>query len=59
MLEQGATQEEILEGYLSLKREQLELVKVFAQAYPRKGRPPRHPWHHTPWRETSRSETVR
>ncbi len=48
MLEQGATEEEILEGYSSLKHEQLELVKVFAQAYPRKGRPPHHPWHQTP-----------
>jgi uncharacterized protein (DUF433 family) len=59
MVEQGAAEEEILEGYPSLKREQLELVKVFAQAYPRKGRPPRRPWHQTPWRETSASETVR
>jgi uncharacterized protein (DUF433 family) len=48
MLEQGAAEEEILEGYPSLKREQLELAKIFAQAYPRKGRPPRHPWHQTP-----------
>jgi len=59
MLEQGAAEEEILEGYPSLKREQLELAKIFAQAYPRKGRPPRHPWHQTPWREISRSETLR
>ena len=51
MLEQGAAEEEILEGYPSLKREQLELAKIFAQAYPRKGRPPRHPWHQPPWRE--------
>jgi uncharacterized protein (DUF433 family) len=57
MLDQGASEEEILEGYPSLKREQLELAKIFAQAYPRKGRPPRHPWHQTPWREISRSET--
>ena len=59
MLEQGATEEEILEGYPALKREQIELAKIFAQAYPRKGRPPRHPWHQTPWREASRSETAR
>jgi len=57
MLEQGASEEEILEGYPSLKREQLELAKIFAQAYPRKGRPPRHLWHQPPWREISRSET--
>lgn len=56
MLEQGASEEEILEGYPSLKRERLELAKTFAQAYPRKGRPPRRPWHQTPWREISRSE---
>ena len=59
MLEQGAAEEEILEGYPSLKREQLELAKIFAQAYPRKGRPPRHPWHQPPWREISRSATLR
>ena len=59
MLEQGASEDEILEGYPSLKREQLELAKIFAQAHPRKGRPPRHPWHQTPSRETSRSETLR
>lgn len=59
MLEQGAGEEEILEGYPSLKREQLELAKIFAQAYPRKGRPPRHPWHQPPWREISRSATLR
>jgi uncharacterized protein (DUF433 family) len=59
MLVQGASENEILEGYPSLKREQLELAKIFARAYPRKGRPPRHPWHQTPWRETSRSETLR
>jgi len=57
MLEQGASEEEILEGYPSLKRGQLELAKIFAQAYPRRGRPPRHPWHQPPWREISRSET--
>jgi uncharacterized protein (DUF433 family) len=59
MLEQDAAEEEILEGYPSLKREQLELAKIFAQAYPRKGRPPRHPWHQPPWREISRSATLR
>lgn len=59
MLEQGATEEEILEGYPSLKREELELAKIFAQAYPRKGRPPRHPWQQPPWREILKSETLR
>ena len=57
MLYQGASAEEILEGYPSLKRGQLELAKIFAQAYPRKGRPPRHAWHRAPWRRISPSET--
>jgi uncharacterized protein (DUF433 family) len=57
MLEQGASEDEILEGYPSLKREQLQLAKIFAQAYPRKGRPPRHTWRQAPWREISVSET--
>jgi uncharacterized protein (DUF433 family) len=58
MLEQGASEDEILGGYPSLKREQLELAKIFARAYPRKGRPPRHAWHQLPWRETSRNQTL-
>jgi uncharacterized protein (DUF433 family) len=45
MLDQGETEEEFLEGYPTLKREQLELSKMYAAAYPRRGRPPRHPWH--------------
>jgi uncharacterized protein (DUF433 family) len=56
MLEQGTSEDEILAGYPSLKREQLELAKIFAQAYPRKGRPPRHAWHQAPWREISLSD---
>jgi uncharacterized protein (DUF433 family) len=39
------TEEEFLAGYPTLKREQLELSKIYAVAYPRRGRPPRHPWH--------------
>lgn len=57
MLEHGASEDEILEGYPSLKRGQLELASIFAQAYPRKGRPPRHSWRQAPWREISPSET--
>ncbi len=34
------TPEEILEGYPSLAREQIELARLFAQAYPKQGRPP-------------------
>jgi uncharacterized protein (DUF433 family) len=56
MLEQGAGEDELLSGYPSLRREQLELARIYAHAYPRRGRPPRHPWHQTPWREVSRIE---
>jgi uncharacterized protein (DUF433 family) len=41
------TEEEFLEGYPALRREQLELSRIYAAAYPRRGRPPRHPWHKT------------
>ena len=37
--------EEILAGYPTLKREQLDLALIFAAAHPRRGRPPKHPWH--------------
>lgn len=57
MLERGGSEEEILEGYPSLKRPQLELARIFSQAYPRKGRPPHHDWHQEPWREISRRQT--
>ncbi len=45
MLDQGDTEEDLLEGYPALKQEQLELAKIYAAAYPRRGRPLRHPWH--------------
>lgn len=57
MFKKGATDEEILEGYPSLTGEQLALAKIYAQAYPRKGRPYRHPWHQPPWREISPGTT--
>ena len=59
VLEQGASEGEILEGYPSLNRAQLELARTFAQAYPRRGRPPRHEWHQPPWRELSAGEIHR
>ena len=59
VLEQGASEDEILEGYPSLNRTQLELARTFAQAYPRRGRPPRHVWHQPPWRELSAGEIHR
>ncbi len=45
ILEQGANEEEILSGYPTLKRENLELAHIYVRAYPRRGRPPKHPWH--------------
>jgi uncharacterized protein (DUF433 family) len=45
---QGASEkevEEILEGYPTLKREHLDLARIYAAAHPRRGRPPKHPWH--------------
>lgn len=37
--------EEILSGYPTLKPEQLDLARIYAAAHPRRGRPPKHPWH--------------
>jgi uncharacterized protein (DUF433 family) len=45
MLEEGESKDEILAGYPSLRPEHLEIARIYAQAYPRRGRPPRHPWH--------------
>lgn len=39
--------EEILAGYPTLKREHLDLALLYAAAHPRRGRPPKHPWHRT------------
>ena len=58
MLEQGASEAELLDGY-PLNRDQLELAQIFSEAYPRRGRPPRHPWHQSPWREASLAKTGR
>jgi uncharacterized protein (DUF433 family) len=44
MLAQGATLQEILEGYPALTREAAELAPVYAKAFPRRGRPPACPW---------------
>ncbi|MGB8534886.1 MAG: DUF433 domain-containing protein [Acidobacteriaceae bacterium] len=44
MLAQGATVEEILEGYPALSREQVELAPLYVAAFPRRGRPARRPW---------------
>jgi uncharacterized protein (DUF433 family) len=44
MLTQGASIEEILDGYPSLTREMVSMAPAFAKANPRRGRPPAQPW---------------
>jgi uncharacterized protein (DUF433 family) len=44
MLAEGATVEEILEGYPALARDAVDLASVYAKAFPRRGRPPARPW---------------
>jgi uncharacterized protein (DUF433 family) len=44
MLKQGASIDEILEGYPALDREQIELAPLYVQAFPRRGRPSARPW---------------
>ena len=44
MLSQGATPEEILEGYPSLDKEKIALAPFYVQAFPRRGRPLAKPW---------------
>jgi uncharacterized protein (DUF433 family) len=44
MLDQGASIEEILEGYPALDREKIELASFYKQAFPRRGRPASRPW---------------
>lgn len=39
MLEQGANEEELLEGYPKLERRHLELSRIWTTAHPRRGRP--------------------
>ncbi len=44
MLAQGASPEEIIEGYPSLNTEQVRLARLYASAHPRRGRPASRPW---------------
>jgi uncharacterized protein (DUF433 family) len=44
MLSQGATPEEIVEGYPSLDKEKVALAPLYVQAFPRRGRPMAKPW---------------
>jgi uncharacterized protein (DUF433 family) len=44
MLAQGASTQEILEGYPSLNQEQVDLAPLYVAAFRRRGRPARRPW---------------
>jgi uncharacterized protein (DUF433 family) len=44
MLAQGATEDEILEGYPSLDRDKIAIAPLYVRAFPRRGRPSRRPW---------------
>jgi uncharacterized protein (DUF433 family) len=44
MLEQGATVEDIIEGYPALDAEKVGLAKLYMLAFPRRGRPAQRPW---------------
>ena len=46
MLSQGASMEELLDGYPSLNRKHIEAAPLYVKAFPYKGRPPVHPWSH-------------
>jgi uncharacterized protein (DUF433 family) len=44
MIAQGATAEEILEGYSTLNKEKIAIAPLYMRAFPRRGRPSRRPW---------------
>src|SRR5258708_1138754 len=44
MLAQGASAEEILEGYPTLNKEKIAMAPLYMRAFPRRGRPSRYPW---------------
>jgi uncharacterized protein (DUF433 family) len=44
MLAQGASVEEIAEGYPALSEEKIALAPLYMRAFPRRGRPARRPW---------------
>jgi uncharacterized protein (DUF433 family) len=44
MMDQGASVEEILDGYPALSREQVKLASLYVKAFPRRGRPAHRPW---------------
>lgn len=44
MLAQGATMQEILEGYPTLNKEKIALAPLYMRAFPRRGRPGSRRW---------------
>lgn len=44
MLAQGATADEILEGYPTLNKEKISIAPLYMRAFPRRGRPSHRPW---------------
>jgi len=44
MLAQGATAEELLDGYPTLDKEKIAIAPLYMRAFPRRGRPSRRPW---------------
>ncbi len=44
MREQGVSPKAILEGYPSITADQVALSEIYAQAHPKRGRPPVQPW---------------
>jgi uncharacterized protein (DUF433 family) len=44
MLAQGATVDEMLEGYPTLSKEKIAIAPLYMRAFPRRGRPSRRPW---------------
>jgi len=44
MLAQGATADEILDGYPALDQERPAIAPLYMRAFPRRGRPSRRPW---------------
>jgi uncharacterized protein (DUF433 family) len=48
LVEQGAAEAELLEGYPRLTLEMIHLAPIYAAAYPMRGRPRKQPWHDGP-----------
>lgn len=44
MLAQGATADELLDGYPALDKEKIAIAPLYMRAFPRRGRPSRRPW---------------